>query len=48
VTLIESEYQRAVVGAELDWVDAVAADLRSGALTWSHEDLSGLAAGDAG
>jgi hypothetical protein len=33
-------------GARL--VDAVAADLRSGALTWSHEDLSGLAAGDAG
>ena len=48
VTLIEAEYQRAVVGAELDWVDAVAADLRSGALTWSHEDLAGLAAADAG
>jgi DNA-binding PadR family transcriptional regulator len=46
VTLIESEYQRAVVGAELDWVDAVAADLRSGALTWSHEDLAGLASAD--
>ena len=48
VTLIESEYQRAVVGAELDWVDALAADLRSGALTWSREDLASLPGGDAG
>jgi hypothetical protein len=46
VTLIESEYQRAVVAAELGWVDAVAADLHSGALTWSHEDLAALAAAD--
>lgn len=46
VTLIESEYQRAVIAAELDWVDAVAADLRSGALTWSHEELAGLASAD--
>jgi DNA-binding PadR family transcriptional regulator len=46
VTLIESEYQRAVVAAELGWVDAVAADLRSGALTWSHEELAGLASAD--
>ncbi len=44
VTLIESEYQRAVVAAELAWVDAVAADLRSGELTWSHEELATLAA----
>jgi DNA-binding PadR family transcriptional regulator len=46
VTLIESEYRRAVVGAELAWVDAVAADLRTGKLTWSHEELAGLAAAD--
>jgi DNA-binding PadR family transcriptional regulator len=43
VTLIEAEYQRAVVTAELDWVEAVVADLRSGALTWSHEELAGSA-----
>jgi DNA-binding PadR family transcriptional regulator len=48
VTLIESEYQRAVVAAELAWVDAVAADLRSGALTWSHEELASLASTDLG
>jgi hypothetical protein len=47
VTLIEVEYGRAVVGAELDWLEAVAADLRSGALTWSREDPAGPAA-DAG
>ena len=46
VTLIESEYQRAVVAAELEWVDAVAADLRSGALTWGHEQLATLASSD--
>ena len=48
VTLIESEYQRAVVNAELAWVDAVAADLRSGELTWSHEELASLASADLG
>jgi DNA-binding PadR family transcriptional regulator len=47
VTLIELEYQRAVVAAELAWVEAVAADLRSGALTWSREELASLAAADA-
>jgi DNA-binding PadR family transcriptional regulator len=48
VTLIESEYQRAVVAAELEWVDAVAADLRSGALAWSHAELASLASSDLG
>lgn len=48
VTLIETEYQRAVVGAELDWVEAVAGDLRSGALTWSRENLAGLASAELG
>jgi DNA-binding PadR family transcriptional regulator len=46
VTLIESEYQRAVIAAELAWVDVVAADLRSGELTWSHEELASLAGAD--
>jgi DNA-binding PadR family transcriptional regulator len=48
VTLIESEYQRAVIAAELAWVDGVAADLRSGALTWSAEELASLASADVG
>ena len=44
VTLLETEYQRAVVAAELAWVDAVAADLRDGTLTWSREELADIAA----
>jgi DNA-binding PadR family transcriptional regulator len=43
VTLLETEYQRAVVAAELAWVDAVAADLRDGTLTWSREELAAIA-----
>ncbi len=43
VTLLETEYQRAVVAAELGWVDGVVADLRSGALQWSHEELARIA-----
>jgi DNA-binding PadR family transcriptional regulator len=47
VTLLETEYQRAVTAAELAWVNAVVDDLRSGALSWSREELSGMAASDA-
>ncbi len=43
VTLLETEYQRALVAAELGWLDAVIADLRDGTLTWSHEELAGMA-----
>ncbi len=35
--LLESEYQRVVLEAELNWVRAVIADLRSGQLTWSGD-----------
>ena len=40
--LLEEEYRRAVVTAELEWVRAVVADLRAGELTWSEEWLRGL------
>lgn len=43
VTMLETEYQRAVLAAELVWVDRVAAELASGDLSWSHEDFSGAA-----
>jgi len=43
VTMLEDEYRRAVLTAELDWLDAVVADLRSGALTWDFETLAALA-----
>src|SRR5215217_6683629 len=37
--LLEAEYQRATLEAELEWVRAVADDLRTGRLTWSDEWL---------
>ncbi len=35
--LLEAEYMRTVLEAELKWVRAVIADLRSGQLTWGQE-----------
>jgi DNA-binding PadR family transcriptional regulator len=43
VAVLEDEYRRVVLKAELDWATAVAADLREGRLTWSLEGLSVLA-----
>jgi DNA-binding PadR family transcriptional regulator len=42
VVLIEDEYRRSMTRAELNWVDEVIEDLRSGILTWS-EDLADAA-----
>jgi DNA-binding PadR family transcriptional regulator len=39
VTLLESEYLRAVTDAELRWVHGVMDDLRDGSLRWTYEDL---------
>ena len=39
VTLIETEYLRAVAAAELIWVEGVVEDLRSGVLRWRDEDF---------
>jgi DNA-binding PadR family transcriptional regulator len=39
VTLLETEYQRAAVAAELAWVDSITAELEAGTLTWSAEDF---------
>ena len=36
VTLLDTEYLRALARAELTWLDALTADLRSGSLTWSY------------
>jgi len=44
VVLMDDEYQRAVIGAELAWVEGVAADLRKGDWSWSYEDFEGVAA----
>ena len=43
VTLLETEYLRAVTAAELEWVARVVDELRSGALSWSHEELAAMA-----
>jgi DNA-binding PadR family transcriptional regulator len=46
VTLLDDEYRRVVTAAELAWIDGVLEDLRTGALTWSQEELSSVAAED--
>jgi DNA-binding PadR family transcriptional regulator len=43
VAMLESEYLRTMTAAELDWVRAVADDLRSARLNWTVEELIGLA-----
>jgi DNA-binding PadR family transcriptional regulator len=40
---IDDEYQRAMIVAELAWVSGVVADIQSGALTWSKEQLEPFA-----
>jgi DNA-binding PadR family transcriptional regulator len=43
VTLLDDEYLRAITAAELNWIDGLLDDLRTGALTWSQEQLTGIA-----
>jgi DNA-binding PadR family transcriptional regulator len=42
--LLEEEYRRAVLDAELSWLGRVIADVRDGRLTWSEEWLREVAA----
>jgi DNA-binding PadR family transcriptional regulator len=42
--LLEEEYRRAVLEAELSWLRGVITDLRRGRLTWSEEWLAEIAA----
>jgi DNA-binding PadR family transcriptional regulator len=44
IALIETEYQRAVTGAETRWLRSVIDDLESGALSWDHEQIAAQAA----
>jgi DNA-binding PadR family transcriptional regulator len=39
IVLIESEYQHAVLHAEIDWLTALLEDLAAGELTWDHDQL---------
>jgi DNA-binding PadR family transcriptional regulator len=41
--LLEEEYRRAVLQAELSWLRGVIADLKKGRLTWSEEWLREIA-----
>src|SRR5215475_929678 len=40
---IDDEYQRAMIVAELAWLSGIVADLQSGVLTWSKEQLEPFA-----
>ena len=40
---MDDEYQRTMTAAELTWVSGIIADLESGALTWSKEQLEPFA-----
>ncbi|MFE9428198.1 PadR family transcriptional regulator [Kitasatospora sp. NPDC006697] len=44
VALLETEYSLAVARAEAGWLESVIADLRSGELVWSAEELLAAAA----
>ena len=46
LVLIEEEYLRAMLRTELEWVRALADDLRTGRLTWSEEMVRALAQGE--
>jgi len=40
IALVETEYQRAIIDAEAQWLGAIIGDLRSGQLSWEHEQLA--------
>jgi DNA-binding PadR family transcriptional regulator len=44
VVLMDDEYQRAIISAELTWVEGVAADLRKGDWGWTYEEFEDAAA----
>ncbi len=46
VVLVESEYQVALLEAEIAWIDALAEDLRTGRLHWDRDWLARVAAGE--
>jgi len=44
IALIETEYTRALTAAEVRWLGSLIDDLKSGNLTWDHEQLAAQAA----
>ena len=45
IAMLETEYQRAVLAAEAQWVMQILGELRSGELSWSSEELLAFAEG---
>jgi hypothetical protein len=45
IAMLETEYQRAILAAEVRWVTEILAELRSGELTWSRDELLAFAEG---
>ncbi len=43
ITMLETEYLRAMTAAELEWLSSVTRDLESGRLTWSSDQLLAIA-----
>jgi DNA-binding PadR family transcriptional regulator len=43
VVTMDDEYLRAMLAAELAWLDGVVADLRGGGLTWNQDELEPIA-----
>ncbi|MET8144848.1 PadR family transcriptional regulator [Sphaerisporangium sp. NPDC005288] len=43
IAMLEAEYMRVVIAAELQWLRSVSDDLRSGALAWSPEEMLAFA-----
>lgn len=44
IALIDTEYARALTAAEVRWLGSLIDDLKSGNLTWNHEQLAAQAA----
>jgi DNA-binding PadR family transcriptional regulator len=44
VVLMDDDYQRVMISAELSWVESVAADLRNGDWGWTYEEFEDAAA----
>ncbi len=42
IVLMDDDYRRAMLRAELDWVENVTRDLGSGTWTWSYEEFESL------
>ena len=45
IAMLETEYQRAVLAAEAQWVTQILGELRSGKLSWTSEELLAFAEG---